>query len=71
MRRAGVEGASPVHAWRHTAATSLFHAGANIKTVQTRLGHASATITMNLYTHATDAGDQAAADHFENMLTKR
>ena len=71
MKRAKVKGPSPVHAWRHTAATALIHAGANIKTVQTRLGHASPAITLSLYTHPTDAADQAAADHFETVLSKR
>ena len=68
MKRAGVTGPSPAHAWRHTAATQLIHAGANIQTVQARLGHASATTTLNVYTHPTDAADQAAADHFDAVL---
>ena len=71
MKRAGIKGASPTHAWRHTAATPLIHAGANIKTVQSRLGHATPAITLSLYTHPTDAADQAAADHFETVLKKR
>jgi integrase len=71
MKRAKVEGPSPVHAWRHTAATALIHAGANIKTVQARLGHASPATTLGLYTHPTEAADQAAADHFEGMLNGR
>lgn len=69
MKRAKVEGPSPVHAWRHTAATALIYAGANIKTVQARLGHASPSTTLGLYTHPTDAADQAAADHFESILS--
>ena len=46
MRRARVEGLSPCHAWRHTSATALIHAGQNIKTVQARLGHSTPAITM-------------------------
>ena len=34
MRRAVVVGPSPCHAWRHTSATALLHAGQNLKTVQ-------------------------------------
>jgi integrase len=71
MKRAGVTGPSPAHAWRHSSATQLIHAGANIRTVQARLGHASATTTLNVYTHPTDVADQAAADHFENMLNHK
>jgi integrase len=71
MKRAAVTGPSPAHAWRHTAATALIHAGANIKTIQSRLGHASPSTTLGLYAHPTDAADQAAADHFESMLSNK
>jgi integrase len=68
MKRSGVTGPSPAHAWRHSSATQLIHAGANIRTIQARLGHASATTTLNVYAHPTDAADQAAADHFDAVL---
>ena len=59
-----------VHAWRHTAATSLLHSGANIKTVQARLGHANPAITMALYVHPVVEADEAAAAHFGSVLAK-
>jgi integrase len=37
------------HALRHTAASLAIAAGANVKVVQTMLGHKSATMTLDLY----------------------
>ena len=42
------------HGLRHTHASMLFASGANMKEVQTRLGHARIETTMNIYTHITD-----------------
>lgn len=70
MRRAKVVGLSPCHAWRHTSATSLLHAGENVKTVQARLGHSTPAITLALYMHADDEHDRAAADHFQGVLKR-
>ena len=47
---------------RHTQATQLLANGVDVKTVQTRLGHAKASITLDMYTHAVPQNDQAAAD---------
>ena len=57
FRRAGFEpavaaaGLAPLtpHALRHTAASLAIAAGANVKVVQTMLGHKSATMTLDLY----------------------
>ena len=70
MRRAGVDGLSPCHAWRHTSATALVHAGQNIKTVQTRLGHSTPAITMSLYVHPAEEADRSAAEHFGAILKR-
>jgi len=48
--------------FRHTQATLLIGSGADIKTVQNRLGHSSASLTMNIYAHAIAANDRTAAD---------
>jgi integrase len=71
MRRAGVVGPSPCHAWRHTSATALIDAGQNIKIVQARLGHSTPAITMALYVHATKERDREAAEHLGTVLGKR
>ncbi|QDQ97946.1 tyrosine-type recombinase/integrase [Tomitella fengzijianii] len=39
---------------RHTAASWAIHAGANVKTVQTMLGHRTAAITLDIYSHLWD-----------------
>lgn len=70
MARAKVKGASPVHAWRHTAGTSLFDATKDIKTVQARLGHSTPAITMALYVHPVNERDRAAADHFGKIIKR-
>lgn len=36
---------------RHTAASLAIHSGANVKTVQRMLGHASAAVTLDIYGH--------------------
>lgn len=51
-----------IHELRHTQATLLLGSGADIKTVQTRLGHASAALTLDQYAHAMPANDKAAAE---------
>lgn len=53
------------HSLRHTHATRLIEAGANVKAVQERLGHKNITTTMNVYVHNTDTMAQDAADLFE------
>ena len=50
------------HELRHTQATQLLANGVDVKTVQTRLGDAKASITLDMYTHAVPQNDQAAAD---------
>lgn len=49
------------HELRHTQATQLLANGVDVKTVQTRLGHANASITLNWYAHAVHENDQRAA----------
>lgn len=51
-----------LHEFRHTQATMLLGNGVDLKTVQTRLGHAKSSHTLDLYAHAIPANDQAAAN---------
>ena len=51
-----------MHELRHTQATLLLSAGVDIKTVQTRLGHSTSNITLDMYAHALPANDRHAAD---------
>ena len=50
LSRAGIE-AIRFHDLRHTYASLLLAKGAPMKYVQSQLGHASITMTMDLYTH--------------------
>jgi integrase len=49
----GVPGLTP-HELRHTAASLAISAGANVKAVQRMLGHASAEVTLNVYSDLFD-----------------
>jgi Phage integrase family len=48
VKAAGLDGLTP-HDLRHTAASLAVAAGANVKSVQRMLGHASATMTLDVY----------------------
>ena len=88
FRRTGFEpavaaaGLAPLtpHALRHTAASLAIAAGANVKVVQTMLGHKSATMTLDLYGHlfadqldevadAMDAAHPSAQDRADFLRT--
>ena len=51
-----------------TSATQLLDGGQNIKTVQTRLGHASPATTLALYVHPVEKRDREAADLLGALL---
>ena len=57
------------HELRHTQATLLIGQGTDIKTVQHRLGHSSASLTMDVYAHAMPANDEAAARLMQDELS--
>jgi integrase len=57
-----------VHAFRHTHASLLFAAGASIKDVQARLGHADIQTTMDIYTHVTDEAKEKTAEMFQKYM---
>ncbi|HSK90069.1 MAG TPA: site-specific integrase, partial [Euzebyales bacterium] len=57
-----------LHDLRHTHATLLLQAGVPVKVVSERLGHASITITMDVYAHVLPAMDRDAADRYGALL---
>lgn len=59
------------HDLRHTFATLLISYNVDVKTVSHKLGHASATTTMNFYVHNLESTDKASAELLENMLVKQ
>ncbi len=59
------------HDLRSLAATMLVATGVDVKTAQTRLGHASPQITLALYARATIEADQRAADMVGDVFRPR
>lgn len=57
------------HELRHTQATQLLANGVDVKTVQTRLGHANASITLNWYAHAVPENDRKAAQLIGDLFS--
>ena len=57
-----------LHDLRHTNATLLIAEGVDIKTVSERLGHANASITLDIYTHALKEKDIEASNKLELMF---
>jgi integrase len=72
-RAAGVAGLTPpplrVHDLRHTAASLSIHAGASVKAVQSQLGHASATMTLDRYGHLWPDELDALSDALDAVAT--
>lgn len=63
------------HDLRHTAASLLVASGANVKAVQRMLGHASAAMTLDVYSGLSDddlgaLGDRTDAAH-QASVTRR
>ena len=68
-KAAGITKAISPHALRHTFATDLLRAGADIRAVQSMLGHSSITTTQ-VYTHVTDAHLQKVHKNFHGKQRK-
>jgi integrase len=54
------------HELRHTAASLAIASGANVKVVQTMLGHKSATLTLDRYGHLFGDDLDALADRLDS-----
>ena len=57
-----------VHELRHTAASLAVSAGANVKTVQRLLGHASAAMTLDVYSGLFDDDLDAVAERLNESV---
>lgn len=55
------------HDLRHSCATAMIEANVPMKTVQERMGHASITITMDIYGQCTKTMNESAADVMDNV----
>jgi integrase len=69
VARAGVPKMN-FHALRHSNATMLVANGTDLRTVQGRLGHSQAAVTMK-YAKFTKAADERAADLMESLIGKK
>jgi integrase len=53
---------------RHTCATLLLQAGVHPKIVSERLGHASVTLTLDVYSHVMPGMQEDATNQLERLL---
>ena len=60
-----------LHDARHTHASLLLKQGAHPKVVQERLGHATISTTLDLYSHVTPGLQAAAANRFDEVLSHK
>jgi integrase len=65
----GLDGLTP-HELRHTAASLAIASGASVKGVQSMLGHASATLTLDRYGHLFGDELDAIADRLDTHRTR-
>jgi len=57
-----------IHDLRHFHITEAAYAGANVKALSARVGHASVAFTLDRYAHAIEAGDRDVADAMSRRL---
>ena len=58
-----------MHALRHTSITLQLEAGASLKSVSVRAGHADTQITSNIYSHSTHAMEEQTVEILEDVLS--
>ncbi len=59
------------HDLRHTAATLMLRAGIPVKIVSARLGHATASLTLDTYSHVTVDMQSEAVEAIDAILWAR
>ena len=55
------------HSFRHTHTSLLIEAGAGVKEIQERLGHADINTTMNIYAHMTKNIEEKTSRKFSEL----
>jgi len=60
-----------IHDLRHTAASLAVSAGANVKAVQRMLGHSSASLTLDRYSHLFTEDLEALADRLDEVFSQQ
>ena len=71
LARAAACGHDLFHDLRHDLASLLIASGADIKTVQARLRHASATTTLDVYGHLWPDADESTRTAIAAVITAR
>ena len=69
VEEAGLDGLR-FHDLRHSHAALLIAAGEHVKVIQSRLGHASAKITLDTYGHLFEGLDESAADRLNQAVSE-
>ena len=59
-----------MHDLRHSFAVASIESGDDIKTVQSNLGHATASFTLDVYGHVSQKMRQQSADRMEEFIQK-
>ena len=67
-KTAGLPTGTGFHALRHYYASLLIRHGESVKTVQARLGHASAVETLDTYSHLWPDSDDRTRDAIDSVL---
>lgn len=57
-----------IHDLRHTAASLMVASGANVKVIQRQLGHASASMTLDVYADLFDDDLDVVRDRLDGLL---
>ncbi|MEX2206767.1 MAG: tyrosine-type recombinase/integrase [Myxococcota bacterium] len=68
LKRAGLDPKLRLYDLRHTSATHLLALGVNIKAVSERLGHTSAKMTLDVYSHVLPGMQEEATARIEAAL---
>lgn len=69
VERAGLDPAMTFHGLRHVAMSTLVDANVHPRVMQSRAGHASSRLTMELYSHVAADTDRDAADALEERFS--
>jgi len=68
LATAGLDPDLRIHDLRHTCASLMISAGASVKAVQRALGHSTAVITLDRYSHLYDEDLEALADALDTRF---